>query len=104
MDHLECTCPARLACPGLARLSVSASINAEACDSDDTITMVMVVLLFLACNVLALVINIVEAFFEVDTLILNFMSDASNFLVILNSSVNFVIYMVFCKDFFQCFW
>jgi hypothetical protein len=74
------------------------------CESDDTVTMVMVVLLFLACNVLALVINVVENFFEPDPLLLNFMTDASNFLVILNSSVNFIIYMVFSKDFFELFW
>ena len=71
---------------------------------DDTVTMIMVVLLFLVCNLLALVINIVDTFFDVDKLIINYMTDTSNFLVIVNSSVNFVIYMVFCKDFAAQFW
>ena len=61
-------------------------------------------LLFLACNVLALVVNIIEAFFDVSPLILNYMTDTSNFLVLLNGSVNFVIYMVFSKQFFDEFW
>lgn len=63
---------------------------------DDTvITMVMVVIMFLACNVLALVINVVETFFKPDRLLLNYLSDTSNFLVVFNSSVNFLIYILF---------
>ncbi|KAK5975093.1 hypothetical protein GCK32_014704, partial [Trichostrongylus colubriformis] len=66
---------------------------------DDTITMIMVVILFLACNTLALVVNVIETFFDPDPLLLNLLSDASNFLVILNSSVNCVIYFVFNKEY-----
>ncbi|KAK6043971.1 hypothetical protein COOONC_18524 [Cooperia oncophora] len=67
--------------------------------ADDTITMIMVVMLFLACNTLALVVNLIETFFDPDPLLLNLLSDASNFLVILNSSVNSVIYFVFNKEY-----
>lgn len=47
--------------------------------------------------------NIVETFFEPDALLLNLMSDASNFLVIFNSSVNYVIYMTFNKAYREQF-
>lgn len=50
-------------------------------------------MLFLCCNTLALVVNMIETFFEPDALLLNLLSDASNFLVIFNSSVNCVIYV-----------
>ncbi|CAJ0938856.1 unnamed protein product, partial [Mesorhabditis belari] len=66
---------------------------------DDTITMIMVVVLFLMCNTLALFVNIYETLFEPDQLIINYLTDASNFLVILNSSVNCVIYFIFNKDY-----
>uniref|UniRef100_A0A0N4ZSP3 G_PROTEIN_RECEP_F1_2 domain-containing protein n=1 Tax=Parastrongyloides trichosuri TaxID=131310 RepID=A0A0N4ZSP3_PARTI len=66
---------------------------------DDTVTMIMVVVLFLCCNTLALIVNLIETFFEPDPLLLNFLSDASNFLVILNSSVNCVIYIIFNKEY-----
>ncbi|CAJ0582516.1 unnamed protein product, partial [Mesorhabditis spiculigera] len=67
--------------------------------SDDTITMIMVVVLFLACNTLALFVNMIETFFEPDHLLINYLSDASNFLIIFNSSVNCVIYFIFNKDY-----
>ncbi|CEF63263.1 FMRFamide receptor [Strongyloides ratti] len=66
---------------------------------DDTVTMIMVVVLFLCCNTLALIVNLIETFFEPDPLLLNFLSDASNFLVIFNSSVNCVIYIIFNKEY-----
>ena len=66
---------------------------------DDSITMVMVVVMFLACNLLSIVINVYESFFHVDAIVINIMSDVSNFLVIANSSVNFVIYVIFCRPF-----
>lgn len=63
------------------------------------------VLLFLFCNILALVINILEAFVEdMSPLLLNYLTDTSNFLVLLNGSVNYVIYMIFSKPFFTLFW
>ena len=61
--------------------------------ADETITMIMVVVLFLCCNTLALVVNLVETFLTPSRLLLNYLSDMSNFLVIFNSSVNYVIYI-----------
>lgn len=72
-------------------------------EPENPITMVMVVLLFLACNTLALVINIVENFFAVSPKLINYLADVSNFLVVLNSSVNFVIYMKFGKPYRSLF-
>lgn len=70
--------------------------DADGNNGDDTvITMVMVVIMFLVCNILALVINVVETFFKPGRLLLNYLSDTSNFLVVFNSSVNFVIYILF---------
>ncbi|KAE9552165.1 hypothetical protein FO519_004612 [Halicephalobus sp. NKZ332] len=82
--------------PPPKELQVSMEIGVS---SDDTITMVAVVLLFLCCNTLALFVNIFETFFEPDALVLNMLTDASNFLVILNSSVNCIIYLIFNKEY-----
>ncbi|VDM38478.1 unnamed protein product [Toxocara canis] len=71
--------------------------------SDDTITMIMVVVLFLCCNTLALIVNVIETFFEPDTLLLNFLTDGSNFLVIFNSSVNCLIYLIFNTEYREVF-
>jgi len=74
----------------------SAEAQENPAESDDTVyTMIMVVVIFLICNFLALVINIVETFMNPDRLLLNFMSDTSNFLVVLNSSINIIIYLRF---------
>lgn len=51
----------------------------------------------------ALIVNVIETFFDPDPLLLNLLSDASNFLVILNSSVNCVIYFVFNKEYREIF-
>ncbi|MFH4977715.1 hypothetical protein AB6A40_004424 [Gnathostoma spinigerum] len=67
--------------------------------ADDPITMIMVVVLFLGCNTMALVVNIIETFLDPDPLLLNFLTDASNFLVIFNSSVNCLIYITFNKEY-----
>ncbi|TKR60172.1 hypothetical protein L596_027463 [Steinernema carpocapsae] len=75
----------------------------ESQDGDDTITMIMVVILFLCCNTLALIVNMIETFFDPDPLLLNLLSDASNFLVIFNSSVNCVIYLIFNKEYRETF-
>uniref|UniRef100_A0A8R1HSA1 G_PROTEIN_RECEP_F1_2 domain-containing protein n=2 Tax=Caenorhabditis japonica TaxID=281687 RepID=A0A8R1HSA1_CAEJA len=75
--------------------------------SDDTITMIMVVILFLACNTLALVVNFIENFTEPSPVLLNFLSDTSNFLVVFNSSVNCIIYFIFNQDYrnvFKIYW
>ncbi|CAI4224820.1 unnamed protein product [Auanema sp. JU1783] len=81
----------------------SIRVKADDAAGDDTITMIMVVILFLACNTLALVVNMIETFSIPDPLVVNLLSDASNFLVIFNSSVNCVIYMIFNKDYRECF-
>ena len=47
-------------------------------DGGDTTTMIMVVVMFLACNTLALVVNIVETFFQPSKLILNYMYSLPN--------------------------
>uniref|UniRef100_A0A0R3RX32 G_PROTEIN_RECEP_F1_2 domain-containing protein n=1 Tax=Elaeophora elaphi TaxID=1147741 RepID=A0A0R3RX32_9BILA len=73
--------------------------SGETAGSDDSITMIMVVILFLCCNILALVVNVIETFFEPSTLLLNFLTDTSNFLVILNSSINCLIYYTFNKEY-----
>jgi len=72
--------------------------------------LLFVVVVFLLCNILPLVNNILESFYDtgVDQLV-----QASNFLVVLNSSVNFVIYCTcgerfrrllfrLCRDFLVC--
>ncbi|KAI6190205.1 G-PROTEIN-RECEP-F1-2 domain-containing protein [Aphelenchoides bicaudatus] len=82
----------------LARKASSASSA-----TDDTITMIMVVILFLCCNTLALVVNLIETFGNPDPILLNLLSDASNFLVVFNSSVNMVIYFIFNKEYRDLF-
>uniref|UniRef100_A0A915DZV0 G-protein coupled receptors family 1 profile domain-containing protein n=1 Tax=Ditylenchus dipsaci TaxID=166011 RepID=A0A915DZV0_9BILA len=82
----------------------TSSCSSEAKTSaDDTITMIMVVVLFLSCNTLALIVNLIETFFEPDALLLNLLSDASNFLVVFNSSVNCVIYLIFNTEYREVF-
>ncbi|VDN58898.1 unnamed protein product [Dracunculus medinensis] len=72
-------------------------------NDDDTLTMIMVVVIFLCCNTLALIVNLIETFFNPDALLLNFLTDGSNFLVIFNSSVNCLIYLIFNKIYRQIF-
>ena len=42
------------------------SIQTSSSTTDDTIVMIMVVVLFLSCNTLALIVNLIETFFEPD--------------------------------------
>lgn len=63
----------------------------------------MVVILFLCCNTLALVVNLIETFGSPDPILLNLLSDASNFLVVFNSSVNCLIYFIFNKEYRDLF-
>lgn len=62
--------------------------------------LLFVVVVFFACNCLALVINIHEAFYGAmdDDLIV-----VSNLLITLNSSVNFIIYVIFGEKFKRIF-
>lgn len=62
-----------------------------------------VVVVFFICNLLPLVINIIECFdvnipFELDYLL-----QVSNLLVTINSSVNFIIYVIFGEKFKRLF-
>ncbi|XP_026469632.1 FMRFamide receptor-like [Ctenocephalides felis] len=59
-----------------------------------------VVVVFFICNVLALVTNILEAFYHIieDRLV-----KTSNMLVTINSSVNFIIYVIFGEKFKRTF-
>ncbi|KAH0999531.1 hypothetical protein HUJ05_009640 [Dendroctonus ponderosae] len=69
-------------------------------------TMLMcVVAVFFVCNLLPMVINIVETFKipTEDVFDLNMMINLSNLLVTINSSVNFVIYVIFGEKFQRLF-
>ncbi|KAI6185296.1 G-PROTEIN-RECEP-F1-2 domain-containing protein [Aphelenchoides besseyi] len=74
-----------------------------ASEGDDPIVMIMVVILFLCCNTLALIVNLIETFLNPDQLLLNLLSDASNFLVVFNSSVNALIYFIFNPEYRELF-
>lgn len=61
---------------------------------------VLVVLLFIACNVAALLLNVFEVRLgELLGSYINYVVDASNVLVVFNSSCNFVIYVTFSLAF-----
>lgn len=59
-----------------------------------------VVIVFICCNILAIFINIMEAFFEQ---IYDRLVKLSNLLVTINSSVNFIIYVIFGEKFKRIF-
>jgi len=59
-----------------------------------------VVIVFLICNVLALILNIMEAFYSTIDENLN---AVSNLLVTINSSVNFLVYVIFGEKFKRIF-
>ncbi|VDN58649.1 unnamed protein product [Dracunculus medinensis] len=66
-------------------------------DSDsDIITLVLVVCLFISCNILPLIVNFLELFFGVTN---SYLIDLSNLMVVLNSSCNFLIYYAFGSRF-----
>ncbi|CAD5215838.1 unnamed protein product [Bursaphelenchus okinawaensis] len=70
------------------------------CDPSDNVALILVVLLFISCNVIALLINVFEA--NLSNLLewrINYIIDISNLLVVFNSSFNFVIYYRFSKVF-----
>ncbi|VDK43989.1 unnamed protein product [Cylicostephanus goldi] len=62
----------------------------------DILTLVLVVCLFISCNVLPLTVNFLELLF----MIVNaYLIDLSNLMVVLNSSCNFLIYYAFGSNF-----
>ncbi|VDN03439.1 unnamed protein product [Thelazia callipaeda] len=62
----------------------------------DIITLVLVVCLFITCNVLPLAVNFVELIFGYMN---SYLIDLSNLMVVLNSSCNFFIYYAFGSRF-----
>uniref|UniRef100_A0A1I7USC5 G_PROTEIN_RECEP_F1_2 domain-containing protein n=1 Tax=Caenorhabditis tropicalis TaxID=1561998 RepID=A0A1I7USC5_9PELO len=70
----------------------SSSPNSES----DIITLVLVVCLFISCNVLPLTVNFLELLFGI---INSYLIDLSNLMVVVNSSCNFLIYYTFGSNF-----
>ncbi|KRZ55752.1 FMRFamide receptor [Trichinella nativa] len=72
---------------------------------DATVILIVVVLNFLICNSWGLVMTLMEAFYGVPTLVVTwpkfytFSREAVNFLAIVHSSINFIVYYSFGKDF-----
>lgn len=92
----------------LTSVETSTTSEEDECpaDGDSTITLVMVVILFLVCNSIGFAVNIIETFGNsnsepsVESQIgLMYVVDAGNFLVVFNSSANFLIYASFSKPF-----
>lgn len=63
------------------------------------IMLLCVVIVFLMCNILALIVNIIEYF----DIFLSALVRVSNLLITVNSSVNFVIYCIFGRKFKRTF-
>ncbi|EYC38782.1 hypothetical protein Y032_0696g1610 [Ancylostoma ceylanicum] len=80
---------------------IGASIfGAGGTSAGDTISLILVVLLFIACNVAALLLNTFEAkIVEAIGPYINYIVDLSNLLVVFNSSFNFIIYITFSRSF-----
>ncbi|VDM63311.1 unnamed protein product [Angiostrongylus costaricensis] len=70
-----------------------------------TLVLVMIVCIFLICNFWGFVLTLLERIVDHETLMIKhhafytFSREAINFLAIINSSINFVIYIIFGKDF-----
>ncbi|CAI4228730.1 unnamed protein product [Auanema sp. JU1783] len=62
----------------------------------DIITLVLVVCLFISCNVLPLTVNFLELVFMI---VNSYLIDLSNLMVVVNSSCNFSIYYAFGSNF-----
>ncbi|KAH7728283.1 Protein FRPR-1 [Aphelenchoides avenae] len=62
----------------------------------DITTLVLVVCLFIACNILPLTVNFLELLLN---LVNSYLIDFSNLMVVLNSSCNFLIYYAFGSQF-----
>ena len=70
--------------------------------SGDTIMLVLVIFLFIICNSLSLIINVLETLKPNLGLNLTYLIDLSNLLVVCNSSCNFIIYFIFGDSFKRC--
>lgn len=62
----------------------------------DVITLVLVVCLFVSCNVLPLTVNFLELLLSIEN---SYLIDLSNLMVVVNSSCNFLIYYAFGSRF-----
>uniref|UniRef100_A0A915DHA4 G-protein coupled receptors family 1 profile domain-containing protein n=1 Tax=Ditylenchus dipsaci TaxID=166011 RepID=A0A915DHA4_9BILA len=62
----------------------------------DVITLVLVVCLFITCNILPLTVNFLELLFNI---VNSYLIDLSNLMVVVNSSCNFIIYYAFGSQF-----
>ncbi|KAK6110897.1 Olfactory receptor family protein [Brugia pahangi] len=81
-------------------IGVTVTVKKADGSSGDTIALILVVLLFIACNVAALLLNVFEVYLgELLGPYINYVVDASNVLVVFNSSCNFVIYVKFSLAF-----
>ncbi|CAD6189081.1 unnamed protein product [Caenorhabditis auriculariae] len=67
----------------------------DGCESD-IITLVLVVCLFISCNILPLTVNLLELLMS---LVNPYLIDLSNLMVVVNSSCNFLIYYAFGSNF-----
>ena len=66
------------------------------CQVTELFFQILVVLLFIACNTIALLLNIFEESLERNLLWrFNYLVDVSNLLVVFNSSFNIVIFYIF---------
>jgi hypothetical protein len=66
--------------------------STPATDDDDTITLVLVVCLFIFCNTMGLGISLIESSgIEEFKFFMNYLVDISNLLVVTNSSVNVLV-------------
>ncbi|KAL3982563.1 Olfactory receptor family protein [Acanthocheilonema viteae] len=84
----------------LCIIGVSVVLKKGGGGSGDTIALILVVLLFIACNVAALLLNVFEVRLgEIMGPYINYIVDASNVLVVFNSSCNFAIYVTFSLAF-----
>ncbi|GMT03125.1 hypothetical protein PENTCL1PPCAC_25299, partial [Pristionchus entomophagus] len=66
------------------------------CDSGDVITLILVVALFVTCNILPLTVNLLEMLMQIEN---PYLIDLSNLMVVVNSSCNFLIYYAFGSNF-----
>uniref|UniRef100_A0A8L8JTK9 G_PROTEIN_RECEP_F1_2 domain-containing protein n=1 Tax=Heligmosomoides polygyrus TaxID=6339 RepID=A0A8L8JTK9_HELPZ len=65
-------------------------------NDSDILTLVLVVCLFISCNVLPLTVNFLELLFKI---VNAYLIDLSNLMVVVNSSCNFLIYYAFGSNF-----
>ena len=74
-------------------------------DPNITLVMIIVVLVFMLCNLPARVVQIVLRYRDQECMTPEFViKEVSNVLEVLNSSVNFIIYCVFRKQFRETLW